>query len=235
MKDAREMPSLLDRPPWSIVIGVLILVSILGFSVETLPDLSKTTRFYLSLLEITTVGIFTIEYLARVALAKRKIDYIFSFMGLIDLLAIIPFYLALYVDLRPLRLLRLLRFIRLLKLVRYNAAFSRFSRALAMAREELIIFSVASAIVLYLSAAGIYYFEHPVQPDVYRSIFDALWWAIATLTTVGYGDIYPVTAGGRGFTFIVLMIGLGLVAVPTGIVASSLSAVRREEAKLSDH
>ena len=97
-----------------------------------------------------------------------------------------------------------------------------------MAKEELVIFTLASFVLLYLSAVGIYHFEHAAQPDVFRSIFDSLWWSVATLTTVGYGDIYPITLGGKMFTFCVLMIGLGLIAVPTGIVASALSAVRHE-------
>ncbi|UTW12631.1 two pore domain potassium channel family protein [Marinobacterium rhizophilum] len=83
--------------------------------------------------------------------------------------------------------------------------------------------------MIYLAAVGIYYFEHAAQPEMYRSIFDCLWWAVVTLTTVGYGDIYPVTVGGRLFTFLTLMIGLGLLVVPTGIVTSALSAVRNNQ------
>lgn len=127
------------------------------------------------------------------------------------------------------RLIRLLRLLRILKLVRYNQALNRFSKAIYIAKEELAIFALASLVMLYLAAVGIYHFEHNAQPEVFRSIFDSLWWAVATLTTVGYGDIYPITTGGRLFTFLVLMLGLGLVAVPTGIIASSLSAVRRQQ------
>ena len=85
--------------------------------------------------------------------------------------------------------------------------------------------------LLYLSAVGIYHFEHAAQPENYTSLFDCLWWAVATLTTVGYGDIYPITTGGRLFTFLILMLGLGVVAVPTGVIASALSAVRKNENK----
>ncbi len=92
-----------------------------------------------------------------------------------------------------------------------------------------MVFGIGAAMVLYISAAGIYYFEHAAQPDQFKSIFHSFWWAVTTLTTVGYGDMYPVTTGGKSFTFVVLMIGLGLVAVPTGLIASALSKVRSEE------
>jgi len=91
-----------------------------------------------------------------------------------------------------------------------------------------VLFGCIAMILLYLSAVGIYYFENAAQPEKFKSIFHSLWWALATLTTVGYGDIYPVTAGGQFFTFFVLMLGLGVVAVPTGLIASALSQARNE-------
>ena len=123
----------------------------------------------------------------------------------------------------------MLRLARILKLTRHQKAIQRFGKAIYVAKEELVVFTFASLILIFLAAVGIYYFEHSVQPDKYRSIFDCLWWAVATLTTVGYGDIYPITIGGRMFTFAILLVGLGLVAVPTGIVASALSSVRDKE------
>jgi voltage-gated potassium channel len=84
-------------------------------------------------------------------------------------------------------------------------------------------------VLLYFAAVGIYYFENPAQPDAFVSVFHSLWWAVATLTTVGYGDVYPVTTGGRIFTFFILLIGLGIVSVPAGLVASALSKAREEE------
>ena len=217
-----------DRPivAWSITL--LIIYSVICFSIDTLPNLDKSTTIFLHYSEIIIVSIFTVEYLYRLYLAENKTKFIFSFYGLIDLLAILPFYVATAIDLRTLRLMRLLRLARLLKLARYNQALLRFSKALFSVKEELIIFSIASLVLLYLSAVGIYHFENSAQPEVFRSIFDCLWWAVATLTTVGYGDIYPITIGGRIFTFVILMIGLGLIAVPTGIVASALSDVRKQ-------
>ncbi|MEC9261263.1 MAG: ion transporter [Pseudomonadota bacterium] len=220
--------TILDSSVFSVIITGLILFSVVTFSMETLPDLSARQRQWLRYAEYVIVSLFTLEYIIRIYLARDQLKFIFSFYGVVDLVAILPFFLAFTVDLTTLRLLRLLRLARLIKLARYNTAFHRFTRALYMAKEELVIFTLASFVLLYLSAVGIYHFEHAAQPDVFRSIFDSLWWSVATLTTVGYGDIYPITLGGKLFTFCVLMIGLGLIAVPTGIVASALSAVRHQ-------
>ena len=94
-----------------------------------------------------------------------------------------------------------------------------------------MLFGSAALIILYLSAVGIYYFENEAQPEAFKSVFHSLWWAVATLTTVGYGDVYPITAGGRIFTFFVLAVGLGIVAVPSGLIASALSQAREEQGK----
>lgn len=214
---------------FDLTIQVLILLSLASFSVETLPDLPVSARKELRLLEIGTVGIFTVEYLLRVFLADRKFRFILSFYGLVDLAAIAPFYIASGIDLRSIRVLRLLRLLRTFKLFRYSQAVQRLRDAFSLAREELILFFVASLLVLYVSAVGIYYFEHAAQPEVFASVFHSLWWALVTLTTVGYGDIYPITTGGRIFTFFVLMIGLGIVAIPTGLIASALSEARKQD------
>ncbi|WP_052481429.1 ion transporter [Gilvimarinus agarilyticus] len=222
--------NIMDHPVVTWAISALILYSVLCFSLSTLPNLGKSLTTFLQYSEIFIVVLFTLEYTVRIYVSQHKLKFIFSFYGLIDLVAILPFYLAFSVDLQTLRVLRLLRLTRLLKLIRYNAALKRFSMALYLAKEELILFTAASLTMLYLSAVGIYHFEHAVQPEIFRSIFDCLWWAVCTLTTVGYGDVYPVTTGGRFFTFIVLTIGLGLISVPTGIVASALSTVRQNQA-----
>lgn len=224
-----ERGKILESTVFIWAITILIIYSVICFSIETLPGLSPDVVTFLQYSEMVTVGLFTAEYLYRIYSAQDRLKFVFSFYGLIDLIAILPFYLSFAIDLRAMRLIRLLRLARVLKLVRYNQAIARFSKAIFLAKEELIIFILASLVMIYLAAVGIYHFEHYAQPEVFRSIFDSLWWAVATLTTVGYGDIYPVTMGGRLFTFFVLLVGLGLVAVPTGIIASSLSAVRRKE------
>lgn len=204
-------------------IQFLIVVSVITFSIETLPKLEPKTRFILNAIEVFCVIVFTLEYLARIYIAEKKGRFIFSFFGLIDLMAILPFYLSFGVDLRSLRILRMFRLFRLLKLVRYNKAMRHFTKAMLLAREQIILFMAVTLVLIYFSAVGIYYFENEAQPDHFASVFDSLWWSIVTLTTVGYGDVYPITAGGKIFTFFILLIGLGIVAVPTGIISSSLT------------
>ena len=221
-----------DTPEGKIfdsVVQFLIIISLFTFSLETLPNLSERSQTLLNIAQVIVVFLFTIEYALRVYVADRKTGYIFSFYGIVDLLAILPFYLALGVDMRTLRALRLLRLFRLFKLARYNRAIDRFVNAFTIAREEIIIFAMVTIILLYLSATGIYYFEHEAQPELFASIFHSMWWAVVTLTTVGYGDMYPITVGGRIFTFIILIIGIGIVAIPAGLFASALNKVRRDE------
>jgi len=208
---------------------LLILLSLVTFSLDTLPNLDPAARVWLHWVEMVTISVFTVEYLLRVWVADHKLRFIFSFYGLVDLLAILPFFLMLHVDLRSLRLVRLFRLIRVLKVVRYNRALVRFSRAITLAREEIILFLGVTLGLLYFAAVGIYYFEHQAQPEEFASIFHSLWWAVATLTTVGYGDVYPITVGGRIFTFFILLIGLGIVAVPAGLLASALAKSRDME------
>jgi len=207
----------------------LIIVSLVDFAAETLPDLSQQTRDILYGVEVFTVIVFTIEWIVRALFARPSKSYIFSFFGIIDLIAILPFYISTGIDLRSIRAFRLLRLFRLLKLARYSRAMQRYHRAFIIAKEELILFGFTALILFYLASVGIYYFERDAQPEVFKSVFHCFWWAVTTLTTVGYGDAYPITLGGKIFTFFVLMIGLGFVAVPTGLFASALSSARKEE------
>lgn len=211
------------------LVQFLIVVSLVDFAVETLPDLSQRTRDFLYGVEVFTIIVFTFEWLIRAAFSRPSKSYIFSFFGLIDLVAILPFYIGTGIDLRSIRAVRFLRLFRLLKLARYSKAMQRYHRAFLIAKEELILFGFTALILFYLASVGIYYFERDAQPEVFKSVFHSFWWAVTTLTTVGYGDAYPITLGGKIFTFFVLMMGLGFVAVPTGLFASALSAARIEE------
>ena len=209
------------------VIQSLIVLSLTSYALETLPSLNDDQIFTLKIIEITCIAIFTVEYALRIWVAEKPTKYIFSFYGLIDFAAIAPFYISTGLDLRSLRAVRLLRILRVLKLVRFNEAIKRIDVAFDLAKAELALFVAASVVVIYLAGVGIYHFENEAQPDLFSSIPDSLWWAIVTLTTVGYGDMYPITGGGRFFTTIILFVGLGLVAVPAGIVSSALSEARK--------
>lgn len=207
-------------------IQVMIVLSLITFSIETLPGLQSQTIQFLGFFELISITIFTIEYILRLILTPKPLKFVFSFFGIIDLLAIIPFYLAVGIDLRSLRAFRLLRLFRILKIMRYSKAVGRFHKALTLAKEELILFFSATFILMFLAGVGIYYFEREAQPETFTSIFHSLWWAVATLTTVGYGDVYPITTGGKIFTFFILMVGLGIISIPTGLIASALSKAR---------
>lgn len=215
-------------------IQILIIISLVAFAVETLPSLSSTARRWLHYLEIATVMIFTVEYGLRLWAAERKLAFVISFYGLVDLLAILPFYISLGIDLRSIRAFRLLRLFRALKLARYSKAVQRFHTAFLISKEEIILFFSASILLLYLAAVGIYHFEHAAQPDTFSSVFAGLWWAVATLTSVGYGDIYPITVGGKLFTFFILLIGIGMVSVPSGLIASAFAQARILESEPSE-
>ena len=208
---------------FDLFIQALIILSLISFSIETLPDLNKQAVNALRIIEVFTVIVFTVEYILRIVVSGRKLKFIFSFYGLIDLLAILPFYVTTGIDLRSIRIFRLLRLFRIFKILRYSDAIRRFKIAFISIKEELLVFFIATILLLYVSAVGIYYFEHEVQPEQFSSVFHSLWWAVATFTTVGYGDVYPVTVGGKIFTFIMLMIGLGIISVPTGLIASALT------------
>lgn len=229
-----ESPDSLLGRAFAWFIQLLIIASLVQFAFETMPDLSDGSRRILRAAETFTVIVFTIEYVARLWSARRPLRFALSPLGIIDLLAILPFYLSLGIDLRSLRAFRLFRLLRLFKLARYNEAMNRFQKAFVLAKEELALFFGATMVLLYLAAVGIYYCEQQAQPEAFSSVFASLWWGVTTLTTVGYGDVYPVTVGGRVFTFCILMIGLGIVAIPSGIIAAALSKVREKDSPPND-
>ncbi|MEM9223044.1 MAG: ion transporter [Pseudomonadota bacterium] len=211
----------------ALSIQVLILVSVVSVAVETLPGLPEVWRRFLFMEELVIVAIFTVEYGLRVYSARSPRRYIFSAFGIIDLLSIAPTLLFAGYDLRAVRVLRVLRILRLLKFMRYTRALNRLSRALREVADELIVFAASAAVMLYLCATALWIFEHEAQPDAFASIPHALWWAIVTFTTVGYGDVYPITTGGKIFTGVMLLLALGIVAVPTGLIATALSDIRK--------
>ena len=171
LKDTVEKCDSRSGRIFDLCIQALIVLSLISFSMETLPNLSSETKNQLRIFEVFTVMVFTAEYLLRIFVANSKRHFVFSFYGLVDLLAILPFYIVSGIDLRSIRIFRLFRLFKTFKLFRYSQALNRMYLALKNIREELILFLIATSFVLYISAVGIYYFENPVQPDIFSSIF----------------------------------------------------------------
>ena len=217
-----QFKKIIESNKFSYLIQTLIIFSVLSFSIETLPHVNPKLKLFLSYTETIIVILFTLEYIIRIYTSNLK--YVFSFFGLIDLLAILPFYITLgSIDIRALRIFRLFRIFRLLKLLKFTSSIKKFQNAINQIKRELLIFSVFAIFLLYLSSVGIYYFENNAQPDVFKSVFHSFWWSVTTLTTAGYGDMVPITSGGKIFSSVILFIGIGIVSVPAGLLASALT------------
>jgi len=210
----------------------IILLNIIAIILESFEGLYLKESNFFYIFEVVSVGIFTIEYILRLwtAIYKFKssnillteIKYIFSPLAIIDLLAILPFYLPMIipVDLRFLRILRLIRLLRIFKLTRFTKAMQLVGKVIKEKKEELLVTIFVMFIMLLVAATIMYYLEHDIQPDKFPNILSSFWWAIATLTTVGYGDVIPLTGWGRLLSGVIAILGIGLVALPTGILSS---------------
>ncbi|MDR1631245.1 MAG: ion transporter [Oscillospiraceae bacterium] len=213
------------------IIITLIIINIIFVIADTfiLPDKVKAV---FNCIEFVSVIIFTIEYLMRVwtsdlifpkmSITRARIKYIFSFMAIVDLLAIAPFYLPFVVniDLRVLRALRIIRLLRIFKVNRYTNALSTIGDVFRRKKHQLLSSIIVVALLMIIAAVLMYNVENSAQPDAFSNAFSALWWAVATLTTVGYGDVYPVTVLGKILSAIIALLGIGVVAVPTGIISA---------------
>lgn len=221
---------------FEVIIIILIIINTGSVIAETF-NLPQNVRDILSTVETVSVIIFTAEYLLRVwtadmlreelSPAKARLKYIFSFMAIIDLFAIMPFYLPMIIpiDLRALRSLRLVRLLRLFKLNRYTKALSTIAEVFKRKASQLISSLLVVGLLMLIALLIMYNVEHEAQPDKFTNVFQALWWSVATLTTVGYGDIYPITIPGKILSTIIALLGIGLVAVPTGIITAGFSDV----------
>ncbi len=236
-----EIASAGDKLSRVVDVGLiaLILLSVIAIILESVQSINDIYHAYFFWFEVISVAIFTIEYLLRIwscvdsvdikkskdTNVKKRFRYSLSFSAIIDLLAILPFYFMMFglfgnTDMRFLRAFRLLR---IFKLTRYSASFDILTTVF---RENLRAFAAAFfvlLVVMLLAASGMYYFEHENQPEKFSSIVASMWWAFSTLTTVGYGDVTPITAGGKAFGALITVIGVGMVALPTGILASAFS------------
>ncbi len=224
----------LDDPwarAWGIFISTLIALNVLAVMCETAAPLKAESPAFFYWFELGSVAVFTVEYLLRLYSARSDARYSrpvagrlrFALTGLsiVDLVSILPFYLPFFgVDMRFVRVLRLFRVIRLAKLGRYNSGMQLLYAVLREKKEELIISSAIMVILIVFSASAIYYCEHDAQPEAFSSIPASLWWAVATLTTVGYGDVYPVTIAGKFFAATLALLGIGMVALPTGMLGA---------------
>lgn len=218
---------------FDMFITALVLLSVVCVFATTF-DLSDGLVRHLNVLESIISIVFTIEYVLRLLTAdllypdmppwKAAIRHVCSGMAIIDLLAILPFYLPMVFscNLLAIRIFRLLRLMRVFKLNRYFESLAAIGEVLCAKSRELLGSMFIVMLMLILSSLAIYEVEHDAQPGMFKNAFSGLWWAVATLTTVGYGDIYPVTTLGRVFGAIIALLGVGMVAIPTGIISSGL-------------
>lgn len=212
----------------------LILLNVVAVILVSMEPIWIKFRKYFLLFEYFSVLVFTIEYLLRLWTANLNptykkpvignIKYALTPLAIIDLLAVLPFYLPFFgVDLRLLRFLRVFRVFRLLKLARYMAALDLINRVISKKKEELVVSFILTGFLLIVASTFMYYVENNAQPEKFSSIPETMWWGIITVTTVGYGDVYPITPLGRFLVSIIAIIGIGLVALPTGILAAGFS------------
>lgn len=219
---------------FDIFIITLIFLNIVAIVFESVAPLKHQFNKQFYYFEIFSVLIFTAEYLLRVwsanvdirysRLLNGKLKFALTPMAIIDLLAVLPYYLPFVgIDLRVLRMLRMMRIFRLFKIARYLTALSLMKRVFSKKKEELVIALIFTIFLLLIASTLMYYVENEVQPENFSSIPETMWWGIATLTTVGYGDIYPISGLGQVLGGIIAIIGIGLFALPTGILASGFS------------
>lgn len=217
---------------FDIFIMVMILCNLFLAIYETF-DSSIRYQSILNLVELITVVVFTVEYGLRVWTAdylysdidsrwKAVLRYIFSFSGIVDLLSFLPYYLPVFfpAGIVAFRMFRVIRILRLFRINAYYDAFNVITTVLKNKRDQLL--SSIFIILVLMAAASLcmYSLEHEAQPEVFRNAFSGFWWAVSTLLTVGYGDIYPITALGRLFGICITFLGVGMVAIPTGILSA---------------
>ena len=222
---------------WDLSLFGLVVLNLIAVALESVPTLQINYGSWFYSFEIFSVIVFTVEYVARVWSAPAKRDhengetglkarmrYVFSFYGLIDLVAILPFYIQAFFPGLDLRVLRALRLLRILKLNHYNSALDDLFGAILEEKKSFLTTLYIFSVAFVLSSSLIYYAEHKVQPEDFRSIPDAMYWSIITLTTVGYGDVSPITVFGKSIAAITAIFGVVVVALLTGIVANSFNA-----------
>ena len=220
---------------FDVFIIVLISLNIFVVIIDTVQSISASFSQFFRYFEWFSIAIFSVEYVLRVWSCtasqifknpvRGRLRYMLSPLALVDLLAILPFYLPMLIpcDLRMLRAVRLFRLFRILKMGRYSKAIQLLCQVIKRKREELVIMIFLVFVLLIIASSLMYYIEHAEQPDAFSSIPEAMWWGVATLTTVGYGDVYPVTSFGKAVGAFISLLGIGLFALPAGILASGFA------------
>lgn len=201
----------------------LFISSLVAFRIKTFPDNSVQIPKILYYTEYFFVIVLGTEYVLRIYFADKPFKYIFNFYKVIDLLAVLPFYPKSLFDFRTLRAFRIF------KPIRYNNSLRRSRITKTQIKRELVLCLMLTFIFLFLASAGIYYFEHEAQPEYFSSVLDSGWWAAVTLTltTISNVDVYPIITSGKIFTLFILLIGVGIITIPTGLIASALSKARK--------
>ncbi len=210
----------------------LIIVNVAVVIVESIPEINQQYETQFQWLEVFSVIVFTLEYLIRIWIApenprfgtglKGRLKYIRSPIALVDLIVILPFYLSLFINI-DLRYLRLLRLLRLLKLSHYIRSMDVFVKVLSSELASIASAIFAVLVLVVLAACLMFTLEHQAQPEAFKTVLDAIWWAVVTMTTVGYGDMTPVTPGGKILAILIMLLGVGTVALPAGMLAARFS------------
>ena len=206
----------------------MVLLSLLTVMLDSVASIHAEHGGWLTGLEIFFTAIFTVEYLLRLACVRQPLRYALSFYGIVDLLAVLPTYLALFMPelyaLVDVRVLRLLRVFRILKLNAYVAEYASLAHALRASSRKISVFITGVLMIVLVMGTVMYVVEGPANG--FTSIPTSVYWAISTMTTVGFGDITPKTDLGRAITSLMMLLGWGVLAVPTGIVTAEMSALR---------
>lgn len=228
---------------FDIFIITLIILNVIAIICASVRSLSSNYSLFFKIFEIISVVIFTIEYILRIwsvniwekykGIFLGRLKYAVTPMILIDLFAILPFYIPMVIpiDLRFLRVIRLIRIFRIFKFGRYFESMQMLGRILKKKKAELLITLFVVVILLIISSSLIYEFENVAQPEAFASIPSSMWWAVITLTTVGYGDVYPITVTGKLLSAAIALLGIGLFALPAGIISSGIIAEIQEKKK----
>jgi voltage-gated potassium channel len=218
------------RRRFELAAQLVVLYSIVVFYMESElnePGASRAAEGFWLWSERALVALFSIEYLVRWAQAKDRLGYPFTPLALIDLLAIGPSLVGVSLNLRSLKLLRVLPLLWIFKLYRYNQALQNMATGFRRVRHELAVVGFVALVVVLSSSVAMHEFERHAQPEKFGRLSDALWWSIVTLTTVGYGDVYPVTGAGRAIAATTMLVGIGILGTFISLVGSSLVATMR--------